>query len=189
MYRKHFPHECHLTIWRSNREFFLCLSITYIYLNFSSTFTKSIVHSSCNSLPEVQQKDKPRSTRSWSGSTTCNQGTQILTFLGLTGKINSGFNIIFSVIICFPTALDNWGHSLPWKTCKTGNSCSSSKFKKFSCFFLWTICKPFTNSFKVGFLMFWLGFFWGVVLLFCCGFLVGVFFVAVFLFPVLYSLE
>lgn len=116
MYSKHFPHECHLTIWRRNREFLLCLSITYIYFN--STFTRLIVHFNCNSLPEVHQKDKPGSTRSWSASTTYNQGPQILIFLGLTGKINSGFNIIFSIIIFFPTAIDNWGHTLPGIICK-----------------------------------------------------------------------
>lgn len=118
MYNKHLPHECHLTIWRRNREFLLCLSITYIYFNFSSTFTRLIVHFNSNSLPEVQQKDKPGSTRSWSGSATCNQGIQIVIFVGLTGKINSGFNFIFSIIIFFPTAVDNWGHILPCITCK-----------------------------------------------------------------------
>lgn len=47
------------------------------------------------------------STGSWSGSTKHNQWTQFLTSIGLTGRINSVFNIVFSIIIFLPTALDN----------------------------------------------------------------------------------
>lgn len=92
------------------------------------------------------------STGSWSGSTKHNQWTQFLTSIGLTGRINSVFNIVFSIIIFLPIALDNRIRLYPsmnnlQKAAYQKTPVTPANFRSSAVFFI--SLKPFQNSCKV----------------------------------------